>query len=134
MITIKSPEEIRIMAEGGKRQYSRIKEMCNLSVEDAIGAALLLNVVGALTFGNEWKIEYIEKAPKRVVLRTTKCPWMERYKEFEVDHGHIVCPTSHQLFVGEGLKAVNSKITYKLTKAIPWGDPYCEEFIEFKEG
>jgi hypothetical protein len=123
----------KVQAEGGKRLYMRVKEMLNISVEDAIGADLLYNVIDALAFGTEWEHEYVEKTPKRVVIRTIKCPWMERYKEFEVDHGHIVCPTSHQLFGGEGLKAVNPKIIYTLTKAIPWGDPYCEGIIEFKE-
>ncbi len=123
----------KVQAEGGKKLYTWVKETFNLPVEDAIEADLLFTVVGALAFGSEWETEYVEKTPKRVVIRSTKCPWMERYKEFEVNHGHIVCPTSHQLFAGEGLKAVNPKITYKLTKAIPWGDPYCEEFIEFKD-
>jgi len=33
----------------------------------------------------------------------------------------------------EGLKAINPKFTYKFTKVMPRGGPYCEVVIEFKE-
>jgi hypothetical protein len=51
----------------------------------------------------------------------------------EVDPEFIMCPSVHQLLNEEGLKAINPKITFKRTTAIPRGDSYCEEIIEFKE-
>jgi hypothetical protein len=123
----------KVQGEGAKRFFPRVKNKFNIPVENAIDANDLIEIVQELAFGPEWEGEYVEKTPERVVVRYNKCPWMERYKEFEVDHGLIVCPSTCQLFSEEGLKAVNPKLNYKLTKAMPWGDPYCEEVIEFKE-
>ena len=58
---------------------------------------------------------------------------MERYNEFEVDPALSTCPPGDQAWGDEGFKAVNPKLTYKVTKAVPWGDPYCEFVYEFKE-
>ena len=45
----------------------------------------------------------------------------------------MVCPAGDQAWGEEGLKVIDPKLTYKVTKAMPWGDPYCEDVIEFKE-
>jgi hypothetical protein len=44
----------------------------------------------------------------------------------------LACLPAHQANSEDGLKAINPKITYKFTKAIPWGKSYWEEVIEFK--
>ena len=67
------------------------------------------------------------------MIRYTKCPWLERYKEFELDPELIICPAGCQAWCEEGLNAITPKLDYKLIKAMPWGDPYCEGVIEFKE-
>lgn len=123
----------KVQAEGAKRFFPWVKGTFNIPVENAIDADDLLTVTGELQSGPEWQGEFVEKTPEKVVYRNYKCPWMERYKEFEVDHGLIVCPSSDQLWCEEGLKAVNPKLTYKLTTAMPRGAPYCEYVIEFKE-
>jgi hypothetical protein len=110
-----------------------IKEMFNISVEDAIGAAKLVLVAGRSLQGPELESEIIEATPERAVTRVTKCAWWERNKENGLTPVLMICPAGHQAWGEEGLKAVNPKLTYKLTKTMPWGDPYCEEIIEFKE-
>ena len=77
--------------------------------------------------------ETIEATPERAVWKVTKCEWWERYKEFEVDPELSPCAPTDQAWGEAGLKAVNPKLTYKITKAMPWGDPYCECVIELKE-
>jgi hypothetical protein len=123
-----------VFAKGGKKMFPQIKEMFDIPVEDAIGATKLSIVFGTLFMGPEFlsAIEIIEETRERVVLRY-KCPHWERYKEFDVDPAIIPCGAGHQLLGSEGLKVVNPKITYKLTKALPWGDPYCEDVYEFKD-
>lgn len=123
----------KVLAEGARRLYQWAKETFNISVEDAIGADNLCTVVGRLQAGPEFEGEYIEKTPERVVYRITKCPWMERYKELEADPAFIPCPVNHPVVTKEGLKAIGFKISFTLTKAMPWGDPYCEEVFVFKE-
>ena len=123
----------KIWTEGGKKVFPKVKEAFNIPVEDAIGADNLESVVGILFTGPEFKCEYVEKNPKRVIFRMTKCAWMERYKELEVDPELRVCYSGCPGLFREGLKAVNPKITRKATKFMPRGDPYCEGIIEFKE-
>ena len=128
-------EEIqeKIWSERGKRFIPWVKETFNIPVEDAVGAVKLIIVTGDLMGGPEIKNEIVKATRERVVIRRTQCVWIERYKEYEVDTELLTCPSAHQANYEEGHKPINPKITYTLTKAIPWGDPYCEAVIEFKE-
>ena len=55
------------------------------------------------------------------------------YNEYEVNPEFRPCELTEQAAWEEGHKAINSKIAYTVTKMLPWGDPYCEAVIEFKE-
>ena len=128
-------EEIldKIWADAGKTFVPWVKETFNIPVEDAIGAAKLVWVAARLMFGPEWEIKYVEKTPERVVVRWTKCPNWERYKECEVDPTFGQCEGGHQVILEEGFKAINPRLTFKFTKTRARGDPYCEDVYEFKE-
>ena len=128
-------EEIatKVWTEGGRKFFPWVKEMFNIPVEDAIGAAKLSIVASRLMLGPETEFEYIEATPERTVVRWTKCTGWERHKELELDPELNPCPPSHKVLIKEGIKAINPKLTHKLTKARPWGDPYCEEVYEFNE-
>lgn len=124
---------VKIYGEGILQSALWVKETFNIPVGDAIEYANLFIVNMALCGGPGLEVEYIEKTPERVVMRTTKCPYMERYKEFEVDPAFIPCGVSHKFYNEERMKKVNPKLTGKLTKAMPFGDPYCEDVFEFKD-
>ncbi len=124
----------RIYSAVGTMSYPEIKETFNVPVNDAIDAAKLYILARTLLAGPEMEPEIIEAKPERAVVRWTKCTWWERYIEHEVDPGLTVCDAGHQAFTEEGLRVINPKLTYKLTKTLPKGDPYCESIIEFKEG
>jgi hypothetical protein len=128
-------EEIndKVYGEGGRMMFPWIKETFNIPVEDAIGAQKLMFVVAGLAMGPEFKFELVEATPERVIVRTPKCPWWERYQEHEVSWEHRACHAADLRWCSAGLKAINPKIAFKLTKARPWGDPYCEYIVEFKE-
>jgi len=128
-------EEIttKTWGEGSKWYYPWVKKRFNIPVEDAEEAAKFLIVATTLSHGPEFTAEIVEATPERAVLRMTKCGWWERQKELEMDPELLACPAADQARVGEGLKAINPKIAYKLIKAMPWGDPYCEGLYEFKE-
>jgi len=110
-----------------------IKKTFDIPVEDAIGASKLYILNLTLGGGPDFEWEYIEKTPERVVIRYPKCPYMERYREFDVDPALIPCGVSHKRFNEEQLKKINPKITCKLTKAMPFGDPYCEDIFELRD-
>ncbi len=122
-----------LWGEGGKMTYPQIKEAFNLKVDDAIGASTLAGLVALLGQGPEYDWEVIEQTPEKVVTRITKCPWWNRYSEFGQKPEDMICPGGHEAFVGEGIKAVNPKISHKLVKSMPWGDPYCEVMFEMKK-
>ena len=125
---------LKIYGEGFLQMLLWVKETFNIPVEDAIGAANLAFVTFALAGGPGLEFEYVEKTRERVVYRWTKCPYMERYKEFEVDPAFIPCDKGGcQAWGEEGFNVVNPKITWKVTKSMPRGDPYCEFVYEFKD-
>ena len=119
--------------KGGTLRLPWVKETFNIPVEDAIGAANVVKVAATLLAGPEYEIEIVEAIPERVVIRRPQCPWWNRHNELASDLALRVCESGHIGWTEEGLKELNPKLTYKLTKALPWGDPYCEEVIEFKE-
>ena len=135
VMAVKKYEEIntKIFAEGGKKLFSMAKEAFNIPVENTTEAAKLEIVAVTLLQGPEWEGKIVEASPERAVIRVTKCAWMERYKEHGVDLKFVGCPQGHQAWAGEGINAINPKISYKITKSMPWGDPYCEFVYEFKE-
>ncbi|WP_287587778.1 hypothetical protein [Candidatus Borrarchaeum sp.] len=123
----------KVFGEGGKQLYPWIKEAFNIPVEDVIGAVNLVIVGETLMGGGLIKHKLVATTPERAVLKITKCPWWEGYEEFEVDPELRACDPGHPIMIEEAFKIINPKISYTLTKALPRGDPYCEEVFEFKE-
>ena len=123
----------KIFGESGRKFVPWVKEMFNIPVEDAIGAFKLTYVAVKLAFGPEVEFEIVEASPEEAVARCLTCPWWERTKELGVKPELRVCEPGDQEFCDEGLKAINPKFTCKHTKAMPWGDPYCDFVIEFKD-
>jgi len=128
-------EEIntKIWSEGGRKFIPWVKGMFNIPVEDAIGADKLIEVAAALMVGPELETEIVEATAEKAISRITKCPWWVRNLENGLTPELMICPTACHLWGEEGLKAVNPKLSYKITKSMPWRDPYCEFGCEFKE-
>ena len=124
--------DVKMSGEGGKTFIPMIKEAFKIPVEDAVGAANVAAVAAVLSMGPEMEGERIEETEKRVVDRVTKCPWWERAKEFGIT-AQYDCVPGCSAWCEEGLKAINPKLTFKVTKALPRGDPYCESVIELKK-
>ena len=103
--------QVKIWGDGSKLMAQMIKETFNIPVEDAAEAANFYIAVATLLVGPEVTAEVIEESKERAVWRLTKCAWWERYKELKIDPRFVVCPEAHQAFAGEGIKAVNPKIT-----------------------
>jgi len=113
--------------------FPQIKEEFKFPVRDATEAATFAMLALMLLMGPETQSELIEATPERAVVRTTKCPFWERYEENEVNPELIPCEIGHQAFCKEGFKAITPNVTYKLVKARPSGESYCEGVYEFKE-
>jgi hypothetical protein len=122
-----------MIREGGRRFYPMVKEMFNIPVDDAVGAAKLYIVAAILFTGPEFQFEIIEATRERAVIRITKCPLWDEYEEFEVIPEVRVGDDGHQSWVEVGFNTVNHKLTHRFTKAREKGDTYCEAVIEFTE-
>jgi len=129
-------EEIndKVFSEGSRQFYPWVKETFNIPVEDAVDADNFETIVNILSNGPEAPggLEYIERTPERVVYRIHKCQWWDMYEELEVDAELRPCDAAHERMTQVGLKTINPKMTFKLTKALSRGDPYCEGVVEFK--
>ena len=119
--------------EIGKKFIPMVKEASDIPVEDAAAAGNLLRVAGSVNVGREFPLEIIEETRERTVCRVTKCPWLERLKEFGFPPDLVDCGRFDLAWCREGLKAINPKLEVMLTKALPRGDPYCEHIVELKE-
>ena len=125
---------LKVYTEINKRLLIFSKETSNISLEDAIDAAKLAMIAFILLSGPELEGEIVEATPEKATVRFTKCSWGERFKEFEVDPAlRGACTVHEEVWDQEGFKAINPKITFRLTKSMHRGDPYCEGVYEFKE-
>jgi hypothetical protein len=122
-----------LWAEGGKMSYPMIKEALNIPVEDAIGGYKVVAAVAAIQAGGTFEDEMLEVTPERVVWNTVNCPWWDTSQQFGEKPENMTCPGGHQAICEAGLKALNPNFTFKLTKAMPNGDPVCQNVIEFKK-
>ena len=123
----------KLYGDGGGMMYSMIKKMLNLHVEDAVSAAKLSIVALNLLMGPGVKTEIVETTLEKTIVRIYRCVVWDRYDEFKVLSEHRACLPADPNWNKKGLKAIDSKVTFKLTKARPLGNPYCEWIFEFKE-
>ena len=124
---------VGIYGEGGKLLFPMIKDNFNVPVENALDAANLAIVVATVTLGPGGEGEFVEESPERAVYKQTKCIWMDKYREYNVDPKYIPCVEGHQAWGERGVKAIDPRLSFKITKAMPKGDPYCEYVYEFKK-
>ena len=131
-------EEIndKVFSEGARQFFPWVVETFNIPVKNAVDGESLETIVNVLQSGppmeeaaESW--EYIERTPERVVYRIQRCPWWDIYEELGVSWEHRACDAGHERSTQVGLKTINPKMIFKLTKALSRGDPYCEGVVEF---
>jgi hypothetical protein len=125
----------KIFADGGKMFYPWVAETLNIPVENEVNEFVtkLNKVVLKFMMGPEEEYEIIKASRERAVTKKYKCMVWERYEEFEVAPELRPCDVSEEIYLNEGLKAINLKVTCKITKTRPRGDPDCEFIWELKE-
>jgi len=127
----KGMEEIqkKIYTTAGKGAKRRADAL-GLSAKDAQGAAEVLQTIKFISNGPEEKMETVEATPERAVVRCLECSRANRRKEMGITDD--LCSALSQAWWDSGAKSFNPKLTATLTKAMPWGDPYCEWAIELQ--
>jgi len=124
----------KVIGDAGRHMMPMVKETFNISVENAVEAAKLVIIVSALIVGPEQEYwETFEETTEGAVIRAPKCWCWQMYDDYEIEPEFRPCEVVDQAFWPEGFQAINPKITFKVTKMLPWGDPYCECVIEFKD-
>ena len=123
----------KIWGEGGMKMWPRVKEILNIAIEDAVVGAKLTIATATLLVGPEFRAKIVKTTPERTIAIVTLCPYWENYTELEQDPDLMLCDAGCQAWAGEGIKAVDPKLSYTLIKSLAWGDPHCEVIVEFKE-
>ena len=78
----------------------------------------------------EFNFEVVEATRGRFVVRTNECPWQKRWNELGLDFDF--CSAEHQGWVDGAVETLNPNFTFKPTKNMVRGDPYCEWAVEQK--
>lgn len=75
--------------------------------------------------------EVIEKSPKRIVVRCSRCPVYEAAQSVGIDTGTIenLCRAGSLKFMDAMVKQLNPNLSYQLTKFRTEPDGCCEEEI-----
>lgn len=119
-----------IWAEQGKAS-KEIVEALGLGGDDAKSVAETVQIVGLVTMGPEYEFETVESTEQKAVIRTTVCPWWNRFKERGTSEAF--CPDADLAWCDAIGKSLNPKMTVSLTKAMPRGDSYCEWVWELQK-
>jgi hypothetical protein len=110
------------------------KEFANglgLPTESARDIEEVTHLLAKASMGPEFGFEVVEDSKDRCVGRTTQCPWHKRWKEQGVDFD--TCGAGHQNWGAGATQSLNPAFTFKLTKNMLHGDPYCEWVVERKK-
>jgi len=101
-----------------------------LSAQNAKEAAEVISTLTFIYCGPEEKFETVEATPERAVVRCLVCPRANRRKEMGITDD--LCSAMSQTWWDSCAKSFNPQLTATLTKAMPWGNPYCEWVIELQ--
>ncbi len=119
----------KIWFEAGKG-IKEIVDAFGLPVDNAKSIEEAMRLSALIAMGPEFESETVEATEDMVVVRFTKCPWHERWKELGLDYPY--CNSGHTGYGNGAIEALNPAFTFKLTKNMTRGDPYCEHIIERK--
>ena len=119
-----------IWAEHG-RAAKQIADDLGLSGGDAKSAAETAQLVIIAAMGPEFKFETVEATAQRAVITLTAGPWWNRRQELGISED--LCSVACAAFWDALTRSLNPKLTVKLTKAIPRGDPYCEWVLQLQK-
>lgn len=112
----------------GARQFA---ESFELPTETAGDIEMATHLLAKASMGPEFVFEIVETTKDRCVGKTSQCPWHKRWKEqgLQMD----TCGAGHQSWGDGAVESLNPNFTFKLTKNMLHGDPYCEWVIERKK-
>ena len=117
----------RIFTDAGKG-IKEIKDRFGLKGDDAKAVSEALILAPLVVFGPEVAIEITEAGKDRTVSKQTKCPVWNRIQEMGITRDP--CSFIHACYARSGAQAINSGLTFTLTKAMTKGDPYCAWVVE----
>jgi len=102
-----------------------------LTAENAGDIEKITSLLAIASMGPEFKMEVVESTEDRCAGRATGCPWHNRWKELGLDFDF--CSSGHQAWGDGAAESLNPNFTFRLTKNMVRGDPYCEWIVERKK-
>jgi hypothetical protein len=120
---------VGLWSEAG-RGIKEFADTIGLTIEDPRAIAEAMELLAVSAMGPEFEFEIVEATEDRSVGRTSKCPWHERWKELGL--AGDFCSSGHQGWGDGAVESLSPDFSFKLTKNMVRGDPYCEWVVERK--
>jgi len=87
-----------------------------------------LEVISNVIFGPEFDLEILEQEEDKVVMKITSCPMLNRARKLGRDE--VALSHACQSYCRSVVESLKEGQTYRYTKRMCAGDPYCENVIE----
>ncbi len=118
-------KQMWVQAGAGIKEF---RDAFGMTGDDAHAAREAIMTLAGCSLGPELQVEVVEVTPKRSVLRVHQCTVWNRSKEmgWAMDCAAAGCIGFNEA----ACKVINPKLVFSRTKAMPWGDPYCEDVTE----
>lgn len=97
-------------------------------VEEAGELVETLEVISNVIFGPEFDLEVLEQEDDRMVMKITSCPMLDRARKLGRDE--VALSHACQSYCRSVVESLKEGQTYRYTKRMCAGDPYCENVIE----
>ena len=121
---------VQIWTEAGKAS-KQIADVFGLAGHDASSATETARLVSIASMGPEFAFEVTEATAEKAAFRYHECQWWNRMKELGISDD--LCSAACPAYWNASVKSFNPELTASLTKAKPWGDPFCEHVCELQE-
>jgi hypothetical protein len=121
---------VQIWTAAGKSS-KQIADVFGLIAHDAKSAAETGRLVCIASMGPEFEFEVTEATAEKAVYRSHECQWWNRMQELGISDD--LCSAACPAYWTSSAKSFNPKLTVSLSRAKPWGDPYCEHTHELQE-
>jgi hypothetical protein len=109
--------------------WSMIGDRAGEQMKSIFGEAKNTDVaqqVGAIPYGVHGIEVKTEVKENEIRSECFKCPWRETYESIGLPKEWRFCSSGHVAFAERMFKALNPKISVKMTKSMPMGDSVCE--------
>jgi len=126
----KFEERIKKGAFAAGANYKGVAERLGYTGSDAKAAAAMVPAMASCIYGPAQKYETVNASNESANVKCISCAFWNNLRVRKISED--ICSTLSQNFWDGFAQAVNPKLTAKLVKSRPFGDPVCEWVVQLK--